>query len=36
MAAAAEAFTDTYVSAVLQQSYSFDPDHDPILPDELW
>jgi hypothetical protein len=36
MAAAAEAFTDTYVSAVLQQSYSFDPDHDPVLPDELW
>jgi hypothetical protein len=36
MAAAAEAFTNTYVSAVLQQSYSFDPDHDPVLPDELW
>ncbi len=36
MAAAAEAFTHTYVSAVLQQSYSFDPDHDPVLPDELW
>ncbi|MEA2364358.1 MAG: hypothetical protein QOD71_3503 [Thermoleophilaceae bacterium] len=36
MAAAAQAFTDTYVSAVLQQSYSFDPDHDPVLPDELW
>jgi hypothetical protein len=36
MAAAAEAFTDTYVSAVLQQSYSFDPDHYPVLPDELW
>jgi hypothetical protein len=36
MAAAAEAFTDTYVSAVVQQSYSFDPDHYPVLPDELW
>jgi hypothetical protein len=36
MAAAAEAFTDTYVTAVLQQSYSFDPDHYPVLPDELW
>jgi hypothetical protein len=36
MAATAEAFTDIYVSAVLQQSYSFDPDHDPVLPDELW
>jgi len=36
MAAAAEAFTDTYVAAVLQQSYSFDPDHYPVLPDELW
>jgi hypothetical protein len=36
MAAAVEAFTDTYVSAVLQQSYSFDPDHHPVLSDELW
>jgi hypothetical protein len=36
MAAAAEAFTDTYVAAVLQQSYCFDPDHYPVLPDELW
>lgn len=36
IAAAAEAFTDTYVAAVLQQSYSFDPDHYPVLPDELW
>jgi hypothetical protein len=36
MAAAAEMFTDTYVNAVLQQSYSFDPHHYPVLPDELW
>jgi hypothetical protein len=36
IAAAAEAFTDTYISAVLHQSYSFDPDPYPVLPDELW
>ena len=36
IAAAAEAFTDTYISAVLHQSYCFDPDHYPVLPDELW
>jgi hypothetical protein len=36
MAAAAEAFTSTYVDAVVQQSYSFDPEHYPTYPDELW
>jgi hypothetical protein len=36
MAAAAAAFTSTYVAAVTQQSYSFDPEYDPIDSDELW
>jgi hypothetical protein len=36
MAAAAAAFTSTYVAAVAQQSYSFDPEYDPIDSDELW
>lgn len=36
IAAAAQAFTDTYVTAVAQQSYSFDPEHHPVYPDELW
>jgi hypothetical protein len=36
LAAAAEAFTNTYVDAVVQQSYSFDPEHYPTYPDELW
>jgi len=36
LAAAAEAFTETYVDAVVQQSYSFDPDYYPVLGDELW
>ncbi|MBA3262720.1 MAG: hypothetical protein H0T69_09695 [Thermoleophilaceae bacterium] len=36
IAAAAHAFTDTYVTAVAQQSYSFDPEHHPVYPDELW
>jgi hypothetical protein len=36
MAAAAAAFTGTYVAGVAQQSYSFDPEYDPIDSDELW
>jgi hypothetical protein len=36
VAAAAEAFTNTYVAAVAQQSYSFDPEYDPIYSDDLW
>jgi hypothetical protein len=36
MAAAADAFTNTYVDAVVHQSYSFDPEHYPTYPDELW
>jgi hypothetical protein len=36
LAAAAAAFTDTYVNVVLQQSYRFDPDYDPVFSDELW
>jgi hypothetical protein len=36
LAAAAEAFIDTYINVVLQQSYRFDPDYDPVLSDELW
>jgi hypothetical protein len=36
LAAAAAAFTSTYIEAVAQQSYSFDPEYDPIDSDELW
>jgi hypothetical protein len=36
LAAAAQALTDTYVAAVAQHGYSFDPEHYPIYPDELW
>jgi hypothetical protein len=36
LAAAAAAFTDTYVTAVAQQGYMFDPEHYPVHPDELW
>jgi hypothetical protein len=36
LAAAAEAFTDTYINVVVQQSYRFDPDYDPVSSDELW
>jgi hypothetical protein len=36
LAAAAEAWADTYVKAVAQQAYSFDPEHYPVYPDELW
>lgn len=36
MAAAAEAFTTTYVDAVAQQAYSFDPGYYPTAADELW
>ena len=36
LAAAAQAFTDTYVTAVAQQAYSFDPEHYPVDSDELW
>lgn len=30
------AFTDTFVTAVAQQAYSFAPKHYPVYPDELW
>jgi hypothetical protein len=36
LAAAAEAFTEGFVAAVAQQAYSFDPEHYPVYPDELW
>jgi hypothetical protein len=36
LAAASAAFTRTYIEAVAQQSYSFDPEYDPIDSDELW
>jgi hypothetical protein len=36
LAAAAEAFTDTYLNVVAQQSYCFDPDYYPVVGDELW
>ena len=36
LAAAVAAFTRTYIGAVVQQSYSFDPEYDPIDSDELW
>jgi hypothetical protein len=36
IATAAQAFAGTYTSAVLQQAYSFDTDHYPVYPDELW
>jgi hypothetical protein len=36
MASAAAALTSTYIEAVAQQSYSFDPEYDPIDSDELW
>lgn len=36
LAGAAEAFTNTYVNVVAQQSYSFDPDYYPVVGDELW
>jgi hypothetical protein len=36
LAAAAHAFTTTYVDVALQQSYRFDPDYDPVISDELW
>jgi hypothetical protein len=36
LAAAAAAFTGTYVTAVRQQAYSFDPEHYPGAIDELW
>lgn len=36
VSAAAAAFTGTYIEAVAQQSYSFDPEYDPIDSDELW
>jgi hypothetical protein len=36
LAAAASAFTDTYVAAVAQQGYIFDPEHYPVYPDVLW
>ena len=36
LAAASEEFMRTYVDAVAQQSYSFDPEYDPIDSDELW
>jgi hypothetical protein len=36
LAAAAAAFTDTYVAAVAQQGYVFDPEHYPVYPDVLW
>jgi len=36
LAAAAAAFTETYVTAVRQQAYSFDPEHYPGAIDELW
>jgi hypothetical protein len=36
LAAAASAFTDTYVAAVAQQGYVFDPEHYPVYPDVLW
>lgn len=36
LAAAAEAFTNTYVNVVAQQSYRFDPDYYPVVGDELW
>jgi hypothetical protein len=36
LATAAAAFTDTYVDAVAQQGYVFDPEHYPVYPDVLW
>ena len=36
LAAAAEAFVDTYVNVVALNSYSFDPDYYPVVGDELW
>jgi hypothetical protein len=36
LAAASAAFTRTYIDAVAQQSYSFDPEYDPVDSDELW
>jgi hypothetical protein len=36
LAAAASAFTGTYVAAVAQQGYIFDPEHYPVYPDVLW
>jgi hypothetical protein len=36
MAEAAEAFAGSYVDAVVQQSYCFDPDYYAVVGDELW
>jgi hypothetical protein len=36
LAAAAQAYTDTFVTAVAQQAYRFDPEHYPVYPDDLW
>jgi hypothetical protein len=36
MAAAAQAFADTYAKAVALHAYTFDPEHYPIYPDDLW
>jgi hypothetical protein len=35
MAAAAQAFTDTYLHVVAHQAYSFDPEYQPVHADEL-
>lgn len=35
MAAATQAFTDTYLTVLAQQAYSFDPDYQPVYADEL-
>ena len=34
-AAAAQAFTDTYLDVLALQAYSFDPEHQPVRADEL-
>jgi hypothetical protein len=35
MAAAAQAFTHTYLDVLAHQAYSFDPDYQPVYAGEL-